>query len=198
MNLVFASNNIHKLAEIKALLGTVRQVLSPKDIGCFAEIPETGNTIEENASQKSFFIWNRYQTNCFADDTGLEIDALNGRPGVLSARYAGPLCFFEDNIRKVLNELNGISNRTARFRTVLSLILDGKEYLFEGRVEGTILSAKRGTDGFGYDPVFLPAGFSKTLAEMTLEEKNLISHRALAIQKMKTFLNSEFPNITGS
>ncbi len=186
--LVFVTNNRHKLSEINAIIGEKFRVLSLAEIGCFEEIIEDAPTIEGNASLKSWFVWNKYGLDCFADDTGLEIVALDGRPGVKSARYAGDDCIAANNIRKVLSELNGITDRRARFRTVISLILDGKEYQFEGTVEGTILEELRGQEGFGYDPVFLPDGYGQSFAEMAAEEKNRISHRGRATQKLIDFL----------
>jgi XTP/dITP diphosphohydrolase len=186
--LIFVTNNKHKLQEIRAIVGNDFQILSLADIGCFDEIEESAGTIEGNASLKAGYIWNRYGRDCFADDTGLEIDALDGRPGVKSARYAGEDCIPENNIRKVLQELDGITDRKARFKTVISLIMNGKETLFEGTVEGKILDAKRGKDGFGYDPVFLPDGFNETFAEMTAEQKNRISHRGRATQRLIAYL----------
>ncbi len=188
MELVFATNNRHKLEEIQNLLGNKIKLLSLKDISFFEEIPEDYDTLKENAQQKARYIYDRYKLNCFADDTGLEIDYLNGAPGVLSARYAGESCSFEDNIVKTLKELDGAENRKARFRTVISLILDGKEHYFEGAVDGNILTEKHGVGGFGYDPIFRPLGFDKSFAEMDMDEKNKISHRARAAQKLVDFL----------
>ncbi|MFC2104668.1 non-canonical purine NTP diphosphatase [Bacteroidota bacterium] len=188
MELVFATNNRHKLEEVQKLLGDKIRLLSLKDISFFDEIPEDYDTLRENAHQKAKYIYDRYKLNCFADDTGLEIDALKGAPGVMSARYAGIGCTFEDNINKVLKELKGEENRTACFRTVISLILDNKEYYFEGSVEGEILKEKSGEGGFGYDPVFKPLGFNKSFAEMDMDEKNKISHRGRATQKLVDFL----------
>jgi len=165
--------------------------VSLAEIGCIEEIPETGNTIESNASEKAFYIYNKFGFNCFADDTGLEIDALDGRPGVYSARYAGEKCSFEENVTKVLGEMTEIVNRKARFRTVISLIIDGKEVQFEGIVEGVILREKHGDKGFGYDPVFQPNEYSETFAEMPLEIKNTISHRFKAIQKLMEYINKK-------
>ena len=190
MKLVFATANPNKKKEIQALIPSSMEILSLNDINCLEEIHETQATIEGNASQKAFYVYEKYQQNCFADDTGLEIEALNGRPGVLSARYAGESKSAEENMNKVLAELKGISNRKARFKTVISLIIDGKEILFEGIINGTILSEKEGAKGFGYDPIFLPNGFEKSFAEMDLNEKNKISHRALAVNKFVEYLNS--------
>ena len=182
--LVFATNNPHKLKEIREIIGDQFRVLSLADIGCSEEIEEHALTIEGNASVKSWYIFRKYGKNCFADDTGLEIDALGGRPGVKSARYAGDDCNPENNIRKVLKELKGKDNRRARFRTVISLIMNGKELQFEGTVEGNILFEKHGKEGFGYDPVFQPDGYNLSFAEMLPEEKNRISHRGRAVQKL--------------
>ncbi|MDO8952973.1 MAG: non-canonical purine NTP diphosphatase [Draconibacterium sp.] len=189
MKLVFATNNTHKLEELQAIMGNRIQLLSLNDIGCNEEIPEDQATLEGNASQKAFFIFNKYGYNCFADDTGLEIEALNGEPGVYSARYAGEEKSAEANIDKVLVGLLKIKNRNARFRTVISLVIDGIEKQFEGFVEGTILNEKRGISGFGYDPIFQPTGFSKTFAEMNLTDKNKISHRGRAVEKLILYLN---------
>jgi XTP/dITP diphosphohydrolase len=186
--LIFVTNNLHKLREIRAIIGERFRVLSLDEIGCNEEITEDAETIAGNASLKSWYIWKRYAKGCFADDTGLEIDALGGKPGVKSARYAGDDCIAENNIRKVLSELNGIADRRARFRTVISLIMDGKEIQFEGIVEGSILYEKHGQDGFGYDPVFLPDGYDQSFAEMSTDLKNQISHRGLATRKLIDFL----------
>ena len=188
MKLVFATNNKHKLDELQHLLSDKITLLSLKDIKCFDEIPEDHDTLEENASQKANFIFEKYNIDCFADDTGLEIDALNGSPGVLSARYAGESKDSEANIQKVLKELEGESNRKARFKTIISLIIDEKEYLFEGIVEGEILTEKSGHDGFGYDPIFKPMGYNESFAQMSLMDKNKISHRAKATEKLVEFL----------
>jgi len=184
MDLVLASNNKHKLEEIQAAVGERYNILSLSDIGCFDQIPEDHDTLEENAFQKARHIYDKYGKNCFADDTGLEIEALDGRPGVYSARYAGEHCSFDDNMNKVLSELEGVSNRKACFRTVIALILNGKEYSFEGRVNGKILTEKQGEKGFGYDPIFQPDGYECSFAQMPLEEKNKISHRGRAVEKL--------------
>ncbi len=189
--LVFATNNQHKLKEIQHILGDQIELLGLKDIKCFEDIPETSETLEGNASQKAFYVYNKFGYNCFADDTGLEIEALNGKPGVYSARYAGETKSSEANMEKVLTEMNKINERKARFRTVISLIIDGKETLFEGIVNGEILREKKGDEGFGYDPIFQPEGYSETFAEMDLNEKNKISHRARAVQKLVDYLKSE-------
>lgn len=190
MKLVFATSNENKIKEIQALVPGIIQLLGLKDINCTEEIPETQATIEGNASQKAFYVYEKYRHNCFADDTGLEIDALDGRPGVLSARYAGESKNADDNMKKVLAELDGISNRKARFKTVISLVIDGREKQFEGVVNGTILTEKRGEKGFGYDPVFLPDGYASSFAEMGLAEKNSISHRAKAMNQLIGYLRS--------
>lgn len=186
--LVFATNNPHKLKEVQYLLGNQFNLLSLQDINMVEEIPEDYDTLEENASQKAWHIYNKTKLNCFADDTGLEVDALNGRPGVFSARYAGDGKNPKDNITKLLKELQGVNKRNARFRTVISLIIDGTEYSFEGIVNGVIDETERGVDGFGYDPIFQPNGFALTFAEMDLSQKNLISHRAIAVNQLVDFL----------
>lgn len=188
MELVFATNNKHKLEELQALLGDTIRLLSLKDIGCFEEIPEEQPTLEGNARQKAEFVSKNYGYSCFADDTGLEIVALNGEPGVFSARYAGEEKDANANMNRVLKKMAKINNRQARFRTVISLIENGKETQFDGVVEGTIIREKRGDAGFGYDPIFLPDGFDKTFAEMDMEEKNKISHRGRAVNKLVQFL----------
>lgn len=190
MKLVFATNNVHKLNEIRNLAGSNFKIVSLSDMGWVDEIPETGKTIEDNASQKAFYIYEKYKFDCFADDTGLEIESLDKRPGVYSARYAGESCNFEDNMSKVLTELQGITNRKACFRTVISLVIQGKEVRFEGKVDGVILNEYRGNKGFGYDPIFQPNGYKQTFAEMPLELKNAISHRGLATQKLIAFLKN--------
>jgi XTP/dITP diphosphohydrolase len=195
MNLLFASKNKHKLSEIKDLFN--ESGLAHIDLQSVVEddriddIPEDFETIEENAAAKAEFIYNRYNTNVFADDTGLEIEALDGRPGVYSARYAGENCSFEDNVNKILDELNGITNRKAVFRTVICLIINNRSHYFEGRVEGEITLDKRGEKGFGYDPVFKPTGSDLTYAEMPLSEKNLTSHRAMAVKQMIAYLREQ-------
>lgn len=188
MEIVFATNNQHKLEELQALLGDEFRLLSLQDIGCNEDVPEEQATLEGNASQKSWYIYDKYGKNCFADDTGLEIEALNGEPGVYSARYAGPERSSEANMQKVLRKLLKINHRKARFRTVISLIVNGKETQFEGIVTGEILKEKKGGDGFGYDPIFKPDGFEQSFAEMGLAEKNKISHRGRAVQKLVHYL----------
>lgn len=191
MELVFATNNKHKLEEIQNLLGDKVKLLSLNDLSFFEEIPEDYDTLKENALQKAKYIYDRFKRNCFADDTGLEIDFLKGAPGVMSARYAGLKCPFEDNLTKVLKELDGAENRKARFRTVIALILDGKEHYFEGIVDGEILTQNHGKGGFGYDPIFRPLGYDKSFAEMEMNEKNEISHRARAAIKLVDFLKNQ-------
>lgn len=171
------------------MLNNKIQISSLKDINCDVNIPETGNTIAENALLKAEYVYKNYQLNCFADDTGLEIEAIDGAPGVYSARYAGIDQNSEANVKKVLAELKGKKNRDAQFRTVISLIIDGKETLFEGIIKGKIIEEKRGNSGFGYDPIFMPDGYDKTFAELGEEVKNKISHRALAIKQLCKFLN---------
>ena len=186
--LIFATNNPDKLMEIQDLLGNNFKLYSLKDLDFSEDIPETGDTLEINASQKVNFIYRIFNRDVFADDTGLEIDALEGKPGVHSARYAGPEKNSAANIMRVINELKYARNRTARFRTIITLIINDKEYSFEGIVEGTILKSLRGQEGFGYDPVFQPSGYTQTFAEMELKQKNLISHRAIAFKKLVVFL----------
>lgn len=189
--LVFATNNAHKLEEVAAILGDQVELLSLNDIGCQTDIPETAETLEGNALLKSSYIYKNYHLDCFADDTGLEVEALNGAPGVYSARYAGGEGHdAKANMLKLLHELDGKENRKAQFRTAISLILDGKEYLFEGVIKGEIIKEKRGDSGFGYDPVFMPEGYDRTFAELGNDIKNQISHRALAVQKLCEFLQS--------
>lgn len=190
MELIFASNNKHKLEEISDLLKGISVVKGLKEIGINEEIPENRDTLEENALEKAMYIYNKYGYNCFADDTGLEIDALNGRPGVYSARYAGIGCTFDDNVNKILQELGDSKNRKARFRTIIALVENGRVFTFEGEVKGEIIREKRGEEGFGYDPVFIPEGYLQTFAEMDLNLKNKISHRAKAIEKFVMFLKS--------
>jgi XTP/dITP diphosphohydrolase len=189
MKLVFASNNAHKLEEVRAKLPHKFEILSLKDVLGDVDIIEDGSTLEENAVIKARYVYNKTGLNCFADDTGLEIAALSGEPGVYSARYAGADCSFDDNMNKVLRNLEGTTNRSAKFRTVVCLIIAGKESLFAGEVDGVMTKEKRGDDGFGYDPIFLPNGFSESFAEMSLEEKNKISHRGRAVEKLVSALS---------
>lgn len=195
MQFTFASNNAHKLDEIKhQLAGTGIEVLGLKESGINEELPETGDTLERNSFEKANRVYSKFGLNCFADDTGLEVDALDGQPGVYSAMYAGEGASYEENVSKLLGEMEGKTNRKARFRTVITLILDATEYRFEGVVEGKILENRRGTQGFGYDPVFVPAGFNQTFAEMSAEQKNKISHRGRAIEKLVKFLKEDLAN----
>lgn len=189
IDLVFATNNKNKLQEVSSVLAGKIHLNSLSDIGCHDDIPETGHTFHENASQKSRYIADLYHKNCFADDSGLEVEALNNEPGVYSARYSGSRDM-EENMALLIKNLQGISNRKAAFVTVISLILDGKEYFFEGRVSGEIIESKRGNQGFGYDPLFIPDGYDRTFAEMDEKEKNAISHRAIAVKKLVDFLLS--------
>ena len=190
MKIVFATNNTHKLKEIRRMLRGSHQIVSLAEIGCHEDIPEEQDTLEGNALQKARYIKQHYGYDCFADDTGLEIDALGGRPGVYSARYAGEAKDSEANMRKVLAEMQGHTDRRARFRTVIALILGNEEHLFEGKVEGEILTARQGSAGFGYDPVFRPDGYDRSFAEMDPDTKNSISHRGEATRKLAAFLNA--------
>lgn len=189
--LVFATNNAHKLEEIRQILGDKIEVVSLADIGCTEEIAETADTLEGNALIKAKYVYERYGLSCFADDTGLEVHALGGAPGVYSARYAGEHCSPKDNIEKLLLAMTGESERRAAFRTVIALIDDGEQYLFEGLVRGTIEKSPAGTQGFGYDPVFRPEGYEHTFAELGAEVKNHISHRAIAVQQLAEWLCRE-------
>ena len=188
MQLVFASNNKNKIKEIQLLVPQSIKVLSLEDIGCFEEIPETEDTIEGNAIQKANYVTEKYGYNCFADDTGLEVEALNGEPGVYSARYAGEQKDATDNMDKLLNNLKGISNRNAQFKTVIALNLNGNQSLFTGIIKGKIIEEKIGSNGFGYDPIFVADGYSQTFAELTIGEKSVISHRGLAVKQLVDFL----------
>ena len=189
MKLVFATNNLNKLAELQALVPKGIEILSLKDINCNEELPETNPTLEENALQKAQYVNTHYGFNCFADDTGLEIDALGGNPGVYSARYAGEDCNAEDNMQKVLENLKDESKRTATFRTVIALIIDGQATFFKGACKGRITKTKSGIEGFGYDPIFIANGYDITFAEMRKVEKGAISHRGKAVEKLVEFLN---------
>ena len=188
MQLVFATNNLNKLSELQDLLPSNIELIGLKDIGCNQELPETQNTLEGNAMQKAEFVFEHFGYNCFSDDTGLEIGALKNEPGVYSARYAGQNCSPNDNIQKVLKKLIGRDDRTARFRTVIALIIDGKKSLFEGECEGEITKERKGENGFGYDPIFLPKGVNITFGQMTKRQKGAISHRGRAIKKLVNFL----------
>lgn len=189
--LVFATNNRHKLEEVGDVLKDQLEILSLKEINCFDDIPETADTLEGNALLKAKHIYDNYGFDCFADDTGLEVEALDGRPGVYSARYAGEDQNAARNMEKLLRELEGQPNRRARFRTVVALIEEGKVSYFEGKIEGKIIEQQRGSTGFGYDPVFVPDGYSQTFAELGSEQKNKISHRALAVKELINFLKNE-------
>ena len=190
MKLVFATNNQHKLDEIRKITNGLTEIVSLAEINCHDDIPETADTLEGNALQKARYIKEHFGLDCFADDTGLEVEALHNAPGVFSARYAGPGHDSEANMNKLLQELQDKDNRKARFRTVIALILNGKEYLFEGIINGTITREKRGGSGFGYDPLFVPDNYSQTFAEMGNDIKNQISHRAQAVKKLTTFLSN--------
>ncbi len=190
--IVFATNNKHKLDEVRAIVGMYFDVLSLSDIGCHEDIPETGDTFEENAIMKARYIKEKYGYDCFADDSGLEVTALNNAPGVFSARYAGEPSNSLRNIEKLMQNMQGIADRSARFRTCIALLYAGEEYIFEGCIEGSIIDTLRGENGFGYDPLFMPQGYDITFAEMSSDEKNKISHRAIATKRLVEFLtNSE-------
>ena len=188
MRIVFATNNEHKLDEIKKISKGQLDILSLSDINCHDEIPETGNTLKENALIKAQFVKDKYGIDCFADDTGLEVEALGNAPGIYSSRYAGPNCDSEDNMQKLLQDLQDKGNRSAQFRTVIALLLNGEEHYFEGIISGEIIHQKEGTNGFGYDPIFRPVGYDKTFGELPEKVKNSLSHRAIATQKLVTFL----------
>ena len=192
MKLVFATNNKHKLQEVRDIVGNRVEVLSLSDIGCCDDIPETADTLQGNALIKARHIYGKYGIDCFADDTGLEVEALGGAPGVYSARYAGEECDSEANMRKLLENLTGKSNRNAQFRTVIALIIKGEERLFNGIVKGTITEEKRGDSGFGYDPIFVPEGFSESFAQMSGEQKNSISHRYRATEQLSDYLKENY------
>ena len=191
MKIVFATHNAHKVSEVQAVLGSEYQLVTATEAGITEEIPETQPTIEGNALQKARYVYEHTGLNCFADDTGLEVEALNGAPGVYSARYAGEHVSYADNNVLLLKNLAGCENRKARFRTVIALIVNGKEYLFEGRVEGAIATEPHGEGGFGYDPLFVPEGSQLTFAEMSSEAKNKISHRGRAVAKLVAFLHGK-------
>ncbi len=194
MEIIFATGNAHKAIEAQKALGDTFTLIMPKELGLTEEIPENGDTLQANAIEKAEYLWKKFGKNCFADDTGLEVDALGGAPGVYSARYAGPEKGSDANMTKLLAELqaaeqaNGEISRAARFRTVVALLLDGELHLFNGVLEGKIAKERSGNEGFGYDPIFIPDGYSKTLAEITLEEKNAISHRGKAMRALAEFL----------
>ena len=192
MEICFATNNEHKLAEVQKMLPETIQLKTLAQIGCTEELPETQDTLEGNAEQKARYVFEKFEINCFADDTGLEVYSLKNAPGVYSARYAGPQRNNQDNINLLLKNLEDQTDRKARFRTVISLVLDGEFFFFEGIVEGEIIKEMRGSNGFGYDSVFVPKGSDKTFAEMTAEEKNLISHRYRAITALVTYLRGKF------
>lgn len=197
MKIIFATNNAHKLEELRQIAGDRFEILSLNDIGCHDDIPETGATLLDNALQKARYIHEKYGLDCFADDTGLEVDCLGGAPGVHSARYA-PGAGHDSlaNMRLLLSHMQGSDQRTARFRTVIALILNGKEYIFEGKAEGNIIDSPRGGGGFGYDPIFMPKGWNKTFAEAAPEEKNAVSHRGRAVSALMQFLNTQTQNLT--
>lgn len=188
--LVLASNNPHKIQEMSQVIDSSFLLKGLADIGCFEELPETQETIEGNALQKAQYVYDNYQSVCFSDDSGLEVEALNGEPGVHSAHYAGSQRSADDNIQKLLKNLEGVKNRNAQFRTVIALVNPSGHIFFEGIIQGEILSKRKGTGGFGYDSIFKPHGYTKTFAEMTIEEKNKISHRAIAIRKLAEYLQS--------
>ena len=189
MKIVFATNNPNKLKEIQSLIPKEIEIISLNEIGCNEDIPETGDTLEANAFQKAHYIKDNFNYDCFADDTGLEIDELNGDPGVYSARYAGPERNAHANMNKVLNELKGKKNRKAQFRTAIALILKGEEHLFEGKIEGYISKDKQGNEGFGYDPIFIPENDIRSFAQMSIQEKGAVSHRGRAVRKLVAYLN---------
>ena len=192
MKICFATNNQKKIEEVKAALGEDFTLVSLADIGCHEELPETGDTLEHNAFQKARHVYEKYGVSCFADDTGLEVEALDMAPGVYSGRFAGEPRSDERNVSLLLEKMGGIENRKARFRTVIALILEGEEHRFDGMAEGEITHSKSGNAGFGYDPVFKPNGQEETFAEMSMEDKNLISHRGRAVQKLIEFLHSYY------
>jgi len=186
--IVFATNNAHKLSEVRAILAPDYQITSLAELNCFDDIPETANTLEGNALLKANYIFEKFDCDCFADDTGLEVEALNGEPGVFSARYAGEANDAKANMQKLLLNLDNKTNRNACFRTVISLIMDGKKQFFEGRIDGHISFEPQGNAGFGYDPIFIPNGYTNSFAELGTNEKNKISHRALAVKKLAEYL----------
>jgi len=191
MKLIFATNNSHKFKEVRAILPPDFELLNLRDIDCSEELPETGNTIKSNAYQKARYVHDKFGVNCFADDTGLEVVALDGRPGVYSARYAGQDADSAGNIEKLLIEMKGVKERRASFRTVIALLVDEKEYFFEGVINGVITDSPSGSGGFGYDPVFIPEGYTETFSELGEVEKNKISHRAIAVKLLSDFLSDQ-------
>jgi XTP/dITP diphosphohydrolase len=190
MKLCFATNNINKLREVQAMLGDQFSIVTLEEIGCTEDIPETKETIADNSAQKAEYIWDNYGINCFSDDTGLEVHALSGEPGVYSARYAGPQRNADDNMNLLLDKLTTASDRSAQFKTVITLVTDGVYHQFEGIVSGQIIHEKRGHEGFGYDPIFVPEDYNRTFAEMTMNEKAQLSHRARAFKKLTEFLQN--------
>lgn len=192
MKLVFATNNKHKLEEVRAIIGNRVEILSLNDIDCHDDIPETADTLQGNALIKAHYIYEKYNVDCFADDTGLEVEALDGAPGVYSARYAGEECDSQSNMHKLLENLTGENNRNAQFRTVIALIIKGEEKLFNGIVKGEISREKMGNSGFGYDPIFIPEGFSQSFAQMSSEMKNSISHRYRATEQLSNYLKERY------
>jgi XTP/dITP diphosphohydrolase len=193
MTLCFATNNSHKLSEVRHIVGPDHTIVSLDEINCFEELPETRDTLEGNSLQKAEYVFEKFNIACFADDTGLEVEALNGEPGVYSARFAGDHKNSEDNMSLLLEKMSGQLNRKARFRTIITLLFPNKEpVFFEGIINGQIITEKRGATGFGYDPLFIPEGFETTFAEMTLEQKNTLSHRAIAVNKLGAYLKNHF------
>ncbi len=191
MEIIFATSNLHKIQEARGIIGNLATLISPAELGFTDEIPEESPTLEGNALFKAEYLWRRFRRECFADDTGLEVEALGGAPGVRSARYASDECDPLMNMQKLLKELNGKTNMRAQFRTVVAFFQNGESYLFEGTLKGSIIEHPAGKKGFGYDPIFLPDGYTKTLAELSFEEKNIISHRGIAIGKLSQFLKSQ-------
>ncbi len=191
MSLCFATNNAHKLSEVRQILGNSFEVLSLQEIGCREELPENQDTLEGNSAEKALYVFEHFKVDCFADDTGLEVKTLDGAPGVYSARYAGPQRSAQDNMHLLLQNLSDVPDRTARFRTVVTLIWQGEKFVFEGSVAGSIALQPTGSQGFGYDPVFVPDGYSKSFAEMSVQEKNTLSHRKRAIEKLVDFLQNQ-------
>lgn len=195
--IVFATNNQHKLQEVRSILAGKVEIISLAETGCLDDIPETADTLEGNAAQKARYVFEKFQIDCFADDTGLEIEALNGKPGVFSARYAGEPSNSLNNMNKILKEMEGIANRSAQFRTVIALVENGEYHYFEGVINGNLTTVAKGSAGFGYDPIFIPDGFDNTFAELSSNDKNAISHRAKAINKLSEYFtnHSEQNNI---